>query len=103
MKRIYIAGAYSSDNVMGVLHNIGTGIKASAKILKEGNAPFCPWLDYHFALEDSTIPKQAFYDYSMTWLEVCDEIHVLPGWETSQGTIKELARATELHIPITYL
>jgi hypothetical protein len=105
MKKIYVAGSYSADNVMGVgvLHNIGIGIKECARILKEGNAPFCPWLDYHFAIEDPTIPKQAFYDYSMAWLEVCDEVWVLQNSEKSVGTLKEIARAKELGLPIVYL
>lgn len=102
MKRIYVAGAYSADNVMDVLHNMGRGIDASTKILKEGNAPFCPWLDYHFALRDQTIPKQAFYDYSMAWLEASDEVYVLKNSEHSEGTKKEIERAEELGIPVKY-
>jgi hypothetical protein len=103
MKKIYLAGAYSADNVMDVLHNIGIGIKMATKILKEGNAPFCPWLDYHFAMEDQTIPKENFYKYSLAWLEVSDEIWVIPDWKDSKGTIKELDRALELNIPIKFL
>lgn len=103
MKKIYLAGSYSDDNVMGVLHNIGIGIKTATKILKEGNAPFCPWLDYHYALIDQTIPKENFYNYSMAFLEVCDEIWVLPNWEKSIGTQKEILRAKELNIPVIYL
>ena len=102
MKRIYIAGAYSGDNVMDVLHNIGRGIKASAKILKQGDAPFCPWLDYHFALEDETIPKELFYRYSLKWLAVSDEVLVLKGWRKSEGTKKEIALAKMRNIPVKY-
>ena len=102
-KRIYLAGAYSADNVMDVLHNIGIGIKAASKILRNGDYPFCPWADYQFALMDQDISKQAFYDYSMAWLEVSDEIWVLPDWGESEGTIKEIERAKELGIMIKYL
>lgn len=102
-KRIYLAGAYSADNVMDVLKNISIGISTASQILKNGDFPFCPWLDYHFALADPTIPKQAFYDYSMAWLEVSDEVWVLPNWEHSVGTEKELDRARELKIKIKYL
>ena len=43
-----------------------------------------------------------FYNYSLTWLEVCDVLLVLPGWEHSVGTKKEIKRAKELKIPIFY-
>ena len=103
MKKIYVAGAYSANNVMDVLHNISRGIEYSAFLLKEGNAHFCPWLDYHFALVNRNISKQLFYEYSIAFLEVCDEVHVLEGSENSVGTQKEIARAKELNIPIIIL
>lgn len=102
-KRIYLAGPYSADNVMDVLHNIGRGIKVAAKILKDGDYPFVPWIDFHFALQDQSIPKQAFYEYSLAWMEVADEVWVLPNSENSVGTQKEIERAKELNIPIKYL
>ena len=46
--RIYIAGKYSDDNILGCLDNIREGLKASAKALKEGYSVFCPFLDYQF-------------------------------------------------------
>lgn len=102
MKRIYVAGKYSADNVIDVLKNIRIGISACAKIIKEGNSPFCPWLDWQFSMfEDITVPE--YYAYSMAWLEVSDEVWVLPNWETSKGTVKEIARAEELKIPVKYI
>lgn len=99
MKRIYIAGSYSSDNVIGVLDNIRIGIKASARALKEGYAPFCPWLDHMFHFHEPLTVKD-YQAYSMIWLEVCEEVWVLPYSENSKGTAKELERARELNIPI---
>jgi hypothetical protein len=40
MKRVYVAGAYSADNVMDVLKNIGKGEYYAAKIFHIGFAPF---------------------------------------------------------------
>jgi hypothetical protein len=102
MKKVYVAGAYSADNVMDVLHNIGFGIEACSDLLGFGFAPFCPWLDYHFALFNRKIPKQSFYDYSLAWLEASDAVWVLPGWENSKGTIAEIAKAESLNIPVFY-
>lgn len=102
MKRIYVAGKYSANNVIDVLKNIRIGIAKCAEILKNGDSPFCPWLDYQFSFFQD-ISVEDYYRYSMAWLEVSDEVWVLPEWETSKGTIKEIARAEELKIPVKYL
>ena len=47
---MYVAGAYSSDNVLGVLDNMRRGMRMSTEIFLAGFSPFCPWLDYQFQL-----------------------------------------------------
>jgi len=99
--KIYIAGKYSADNVIGVLRNIREGTKVAAKVLKSGHSPFCPWLDHQFSFyEDISI--QEYYNYSTDFLKVCDAILVLPGSENSKGTQEEIALGKELKIPIYY-
>ena len=104
MKRIYIAGPYSSDNVVSVLHNIRKGIEAAYEVFCMGYAPFCPWLDFHFVLMDQAgiLTLQMFYDYSIAWLKVSDAMIVLDGWENSKGTIKEIEIAEKYDIPVYY-
>lgn len=104
--RVYVAGAYSSDNVLGVLDNIRKGIRTATEAFLTGEcAPFVPWFDYQFQLslregESLTVPD--YYEYSLAWLEVSDCVLVLPGWEKSKGTIAEIERAKELRIPVFY-
>jgi hypothetical protein len=102
MKRVYVAGAYSAPDVIGVLSNIRRGVKECAGMLKQGYAPFCPWLDWQFSMFE-TITLDEYRDYSMAWLEASDEVWVLPNSEHSKGTQAEIARATELGIPVVYL
>jgi len=102
MKRIYVAGRYSDSNIIGCLNNIHDGIKASVKVLKDGDAPFCPWLDYQFHFFDKTLTVEDYYRYSMAWLEVSDEVWVLPNSENSKGTQAEIKRAKELGIEVKY-
>ena len=40
MKRIYIAGAYSANNVLTVLDNMREGMRLATKVLLLGYAPF---------------------------------------------------------------
>lgn len=106
--RVYVAGAYSDDNVGGVLRNIGRGQYWTTRLFDKGLAPFCPWLDkeFVFALWEKPVDVQKFYDYSMRWLEVSDAVFVVPNvegmknWEQSVGTKKEINRAIELQIPV---
>jgi len=101
-KRVYIAGAYSANDVITVLNNIHRGIKASVEVLKAGYAPFCPWLDYQFQFFDNTLTVEDYYRYSMAWLEVSDIVLVLSHSEHSKGTQIEIKRAKELNIPIVH-
>lgn len=108
MKKVYVAGKYSDDNVLDVLGNISRGIKLCKDLFLLGYAPFCPWLDHQYVLQMSdwerkklTVPM--FWNYSMAWLEVSDCMLVIPERiEESKGVQAEIARARELNIPVYY-
>lgn len=103
MKRVYVAGPYSADNVLDVLGNLQRGIRMSVRVMLAGYAPFCPWLDFLFCLllrEGESLSVPQFYAYSLAWLEVSDAVLVLPKFEKSKGTLAEIARAEELGIPV---
>lgn len=101
MERIYVAGSYSSNNVIGVFNNIKRGTQVCVDLLKKGYIPFCPWLDFNFHWFGE-ITLEDYYRYSMGWLEVSDCIYVLKNSENSKGTQKEIERAKELNIPVLY-
>ena len=102
MKRVYVAGPYSADNVTDVLRNIGRGEKVCAEVFRNGFAPFCPWHDKSYVtdLPDEDIPVETFYKFSMAWLEVSDAVLLVQGWEKSKGTLAEIEMAKKLGIPI---
>ncbi|MBM3709886.1 MAG: DUF4406 domain-containing protein [Actinobacteria bacterium] len=105
MKRVFIAGKYSDDNIIDVLNNIRTGIRAAVELMLLGYAPFCPFLDYQFQFmlrENENLKVEDYYNYSLTWLEISDIVYILPNSENSTGTQKEIKRAKELNIPIIY-
>jgi len=102
MKRVYVAGAYSADNVIDVLKNIGRGEHWAAVIFMHGFAPFCPWHDKQFVTDnynhDFTVDQ--FYEYSIAWLKVSEALFLVPGWGKSKGTLKEIEISKEMGIPI---
>ena len=102
--KVYVAGPYSADNVLSVLQNIGRGEKACAELFRLGFAPFCPWHDKSYVIDNPDVEfnVEAFYEFSIAWLEVSEIMLVLPGHSESVGTIKEIARAVDLEIPVRY-
>lgn len=104
IKRVYVAGAYSADNVLDVLDNIRIGIQTAAEVFDAGLSPFCPWLDMHycFTIPGERLSVDKFRAYSMDFLEVCDAVLLAPNKRNhqSKGTIAEIERAEELGIPV---
>ena len=103
MVRIYVAGPYSANNVLGVLTNIKVGMRKCTELLLKGYAPFCPWTDFHYSLMtrgEEVISVEKYYNMSLAWMEVSQAVLLLPGYENSVGTIAEIKRAEELGIPI---
>jgi len=102
MIKVYVAGAYSADNIIDCLKNIGRGESYSALIFKLGFAPFCPWHDKDFVIKNWEMDHSVdqFYEYSMEWLNVSDCLFLVPGWENSKGTMKELNEAEVLGLPV---
>ena len=110
MKKVYVAGAYSDDNVLGVLKNIGRGQEWASQLFMLGFAPFTPWHDKTFVIdnwdEDFTVPM--FYNYSMEWLRSSDAVFIVPNsvglknWQDSKGTLAEIAEAEKMGIPVFY-
>jgi len=108
MIKVYIAGAYSADNIIDVLKNIGRGEKEAAKLFQLGYAPFCPWFDKDFILKfpENEFTIEQFLNYSMEWLKVSDVVYIVPNikgmtnWIESKGTLNEIQTANELGIPV---
>ena len=102
MKRVYMAGPYSANNVIDVLRNIGKGEAMAARLFKLGFAPFCPCHDKDFVIKNfnENFNVQQFYDYSISWLKVSEAVYLGEGWKNSKGTLEEIETAKKLGIPI---
>lgn len=101
--KIYLAGKYNADNVVGVLNNIHDGIKMAALLIKAGNEVYCPWLDYQLHFFDKHLTKEDYQRNSISFLDWCTELWVMPNSENSLGTQKEIQKAKELNIKVRYL
>ena len=101
MLRLYVAGAYSANNVLDVLKNIGRGRKACAEFFSLGFAPFCPWHDMDFIImnPDNIFNIQQFRDYCLEYLKVSQVMFILPDSQDHEGVQDEIKLAKELNIP----
>ena len=105
MKRLYIAGAYNADNVIGVLDNMRQGMRAATKAFLAGFSPFTPWHDFHHQLmlyDGEQLTIDDYYRFSIAWLAVSDGMLLVPGFEKSKGTAKEIEYAEAHGIPVFF-
>lgn len=102
--KVYVAGNYSADNVIDVLKNIARGQKVAATLFEDGFAPFCPWWDRSFVLDnpEGTYTKEMFYRASIEWLKVSDVMLVISGDGNDGGVDDEIKIAEEMGIPVFY-
>ena len=101
--RVFVAGAYSGNDVLRILENIRKGINLSKDVILAGHSPFCPWSDFLFSLvlrDKESISLDTYYQFSIDWLRVSDCILLVNGWENSKGTLHEIEKANEWGIPV---
>ena len=103
-KRIYIAGPYSADNLIDYEAHKRIGRAMGAYLTAHGYAPYCPFLDsvYLEGVYGDAITVKDLQEVSMAYVETCEAMLILPGWENSKGTKAEIKRAKELNLPVYY-
>ena len=104
MKKVYVAGPISANDPITLFVNEKNGIDTAAWLMLQGFSVFCPHLDFQYLLGvyGKDITKEMLQANSMAFVEVCDCMLVLPGWENSGGTIREMQRAKDLGMPIFF-
>ena len=107
MKKIYLAGPYSSHDISVKQRRFDLLNIMAAKLMKEGHLVFSPISHTHpIALAGDLPGGWEFWEaYDRTFIDWADEIHVLklPGWSTSTGVSAEIALGIELDKPVTYI
>lgn len=98
-KLIYVAGALSDDTA-GYIQNLHRMIKWENKIRKLGFATFCPGYDFLGGLAAGDWEYKDYFENNQPILERCDAVFLVPKWENSKGTKKEIEKANRLNIPI---
>lgn len=109
IKRVYIAGPLtprgikSANPAVEYLLNIRDMARVAVELILKGYAPFCPALDGMLFLvqrDGERITEPQIKRFSKDWLEACEAILLIDGWQKSEGTLKEIEFAKERGIPI---
>jgi len=99
--KAYVAGKLNADAV-GYIQNMHRMIKTAKQLRNLGAAVYVPCNDFLEGLVDGDFSYKDYFENSQPWLEVSDFIFVCPGWETSEGTKKEIEFAKSLFIPVFF-
>ena len=88
MKIVYLAGPYRADTAAEVERNIQNARRYHMALTEAGIFSFCPHV--HMAHYDGLQEEQWFLDGTMEMMRRCDALVVMPGWEESDGTNREI-------------
>lgn len=101
-KKVYIAGPYRGDTFESVDYNIAFARSLGIQVadMRDDWFPVVP--HENTGRYERCIKKSDSYylEGTMSLLDDCDAMLLLPGWERSSGTLGEIERANALRIPI---
>jgi len=98
-KRIYVAGKLN-DMAVNYLQNVSKMMKTAEEVRKVGYSVFVPCIDLLMGIMFGDYDYPDYFNNSQPWIEVADGIFLVPGWETSSGTKKEIELAKSRGIPV---
>lgn len=101
MKRVYVAGKLNGMACDYIKH-IHRMIVWSEKVRKAGFAVFVPGIDFLQGVMFGNWEYDDYFNNSQPWLDASDAVFVTPGWETSEGTKREIEHAKKNNIPVYY-
>lgn len=99
--KCYVAGKLNADAV-GYIKNMHHMITAAKLIRDLGVAVYVPCNDFLEGLVDGDFDYTDYFENSQPWLSVSDFVFVCSGWETSEGTKREIALAQQSGIPVFF-
>ena len=98
MKRVYVAGKLNGM-ACDYNKNLHYMIVWAEKVRRAGYAVFVPGLDMLIGVVMGDLDYADYFDNSQPWLDASDAVFLTPGWETSEGTKREIERAKAQNIP----
>ena len=99
MKSAYIAGPLTAEAPEKENENIRKAERVDKLYYEQGYAVYCPHTQ---TFTDTTVTYEQWMANDLYWLEKCDAVAFLPGWENSKGASIEHMVAKALGKEIKY-
>ena len=98
MKLVYVVGPYRGSGQWQIFQNIRRAEALALQVWQMGAACICP----HKNTEsfNGAAPDRVWLDGDLEMVRRCDAILCVPGWESSSGSLGEVALAKQLGLPI---
>lgn len=102
LKIVFIAGAYYSEYPEQIKRNIKKAEEYQIALANNRIGFFCPH-NHTNGFETKAYAIESFYkELDMWFLQRCDAILMLPGWEESKGATAEHEYANKINMKIFY-
>jgi len=98
VKRVYIAGPFRAPTGYEVAQNVRRAGDFILPLAEAGACPVCPHT--MTADLDGTMTDAYWIAATLSLLDGCNAVLQTPGWEESEGSLGEYARARELGLPV---
>jgi hypothetical protein len=97
--KVYIAGKLN-DMACDYIKNFHRMIKTAREVRRAGFAVYVPCNDFLEGLVDGAFEYPEYFDNSQPWLKSSEAVFLVPGWESSNGTKREIETAKKNQIPV---
>ncbi len=99
MVRVYIAGKLNADAV-GYIRNVHKMNQTAKMVRDEGFSVYVPCNNLLEGLIDGDFEYEDYFNNSQPWLLASQAVFLVPGWEDSKGTQREIELAKSKKIPV---
>jgi len=95
--KVYVAGPISTGDRF---ENVHRALRMGRTMVQDGLAPYVPHLDAYLLAKPTDISWNAYLEWDMEWVAVCDAVYRLAG--ESRGADVEVRHAKALGIPVFF-
>jgi hypothetical protein len=108
MKFVYVAGPYTGTthdhrSYFQISRHILQATEMAARLAQAGIGFFNPHQhSAHFEVITPDVPPEYWYELDLHFMQLCDALVLLPGWEKSRGSLVEKRIMEEAGKPVFY-
>jgi hypothetical protein len=105
-KGIYIAGRLSKNrdgstaDAVDYLLNVSKMMETAQQVKEAGYSVLVPAIDLLMGIKFGYKTYDDYFNNNLLWVGKSDAVYLVPGWEASPGTFREVNHAIENNVPV---